>query len=260
MFDFLLNNNVRIISAVQQIWTTKKYSFLSRPRACYGLLYLKKGKMSYISGDNIIELKCNDLIFLPKNSHYEVNFETQNGMVECFLIDFDIEECIEKYKVPQVVLNDETSLISNTFENIMNSFNESEDAFIIKSRFYMLLHNINVLKEGKRESREYIVLKTACEMLIKNDEMSVEEIARKTLMSRSSFQKKFKKYFNCTPLEFRIINKIQKAKELLLTTDIPVKEIALILNCYDVSYFYKVFCKKVNMTPGQYRESNKVNI
>lgn len=259
MFDFLLKSNVRIVSAVQQIWTTKKYSFLSRPRVYFGLLYLKKGKMSYISGDNIIELKCNDLIFLSKNSYYEVIFDTQDGAVECYLIDFDTDDCYEMYKVPQVILNDESSLISNTFENIMNLFNEREDAFIIKSQFYMLLHNTNVLRERKRGDREYMVLKAACEMLVENDEISVGDVAKKMLMSRSSFQKKFKKYFNCTPAEFRIQNKIQKAKELLLTTDIPVKEIALNMNFCDVSYFYKVFCKNVNMTPGQYRE-NKINI
>lgn len=255
MFDFLLKNNVRIVSAVQQIWTTKKYSFLSRPRAYFGLLYLKKGKMSYIWGDNIIELRCNDLIFLPKNSYYEVNFETQNGTVECYLIDFDTEEGVEKYKTPQIILNDETSLISNTFEGIMNLLNEREDAFIIKSQFFMLFHNINVLKERNKENREYVVLKTACEMLIKNDEMSVEEIARKTLMSRSNFQKKFKKYFNCSPSEFRIINKIQRAKDLLLTTDIPIKDIALSLNYYDVAYFYKIFFKYCHMTPRDYRKN-----
>ena len=255
MLDFLLKSNVQVIKAVQQIWTTKKYSFLSRPRTSFGFLFLKKGKMSYIFDDNVIDLKFGDLIFLPKNSYYEVNFETQEGAVECYLIEFDTDLSDEEYKKPKVILNDETSLISDNFESIMNLFNEREDDFIIKSQFYLLLHNINALKQRNREDGEYVIFKTAREMLVKNDEMSVEEIARKTLMSRSSFQKKFKKYFNCTPSEFRIANKIQRAKYLLLTTDIPIKDIALSLNYYDVAYFYKIFFKYCNMTPKDYRKN-----
>ena len=56
------------------------------------------------------------------------------------------------------------------------------------------------------------------------------------------------------------MRKIQKAKEMLVYTDIPIKEIVLRLNFYDVSYFYKMFYKNCNTTPIKYRENNRGGI
>lgn len=260
MLDLFYENEISDITAMRQIWTTKKYSFLKKPRANFGLLFLKKGKMSYNWEDGGLELKINDVVFLPKNSYYEAIFETEDEAVECLLINFNLINSSCGIKVPQKLLHDESKLILNSFEAVLQSFKNQEDEFIKKSKFYLLLHNINTLTEKNTENKEYAIMKKAAEMLEIFDEMSVSDIAAKTLMCQSSFQKKFKKHFSCTPSEYRIMRKIQKAKEMLVYTDIPIKEIVLRLNFYDVSYFYKMFYKNCNTTPIKYRENNRGGI
>lgn len=51
--------------------------------------------------------------------------------------------------------------------------------------------------------------------------------------------------------------RMEKAKNLLINTDIPVQEILLYLGYEYHSYFYKVFYKETGMTPIEYRESYK---
>ncbi|MDF2541383.1 MAG: hypothetical protein K0S47_1101 [Herbinix sp.] len=47
--------------------------------------------------------------------------------------------------------------------------------------------------------------------------------------------------------------RIQKAKELLLTTDLPLEQLAGRVGIHDVYYFNKLFKKSEGITPGKYR-------
>ncbi|KAA6319940.1 HTH-type transcriptional activator RhaS, partial [termite gut metagenome] len=47
--------------------------------------------------------------------------------------------------------------------------------------------------------------------------------------------------------------KLQQAKDLLRTTQYPIKEIASIMNFDDVEYFFMFFKKKLHRTPLEYR-------
>ena len=51
----------------------------------------------------------------------------------------------------------------------------------------------------------------------------------------------------------------EKAKMLLETTDIPIKEISDSLGFYDTAYFYKTFMKAIKITPKEYRKTVKPN-
>ncbi len=58
---------------------------------------------------------------------------------------------------------------------------------------------------------------------------------------------KFAKYLNLV--------RIEKAKELLLTTDKKVTDIALLVGFLDPDYFYKLFKAQTNLTPSEFRQS-----
>ena len=87
--------------------------------------------------------------------------------------------------------------------------------------------------------------------IAKPHEMSIK------LLAQTMEQKSFKAFFGVTPAAYRIEKRIEKAKLLLETTDIPIKEIVIQLGFYDLAYFYKVFERYTSLTPGQYRAENK---
>jgi AraC-like DNA-binding protein len=97
----------------------------------------------------------------------------------------------------------------------------------------------------------------AARMLAENFELSVDGIAKEMYMSRSSFQKKFIRYFGMSPIEYRTKKRLKKAKLLLENTDIPIKEISDSLAFYDIAYFYKAFKREYGFTPNAYREIKK---
>ena len=59
------------------------------------------------------------------------------------------------------------------------------------------------------------------------------------------------------PVEYRSKKRLKKAKLLLETTDMPIKEVSDSLGFYDIAYFYKVFKKTFAITPKEYRETKK---
>ena len=86
--------------------------------------------------------------------------------------------------------------------------------------------------------------------------LSLEELAAEVNMSVSTLERKFKKYFNTTPLKYIKNLRVEEACKLLLDLNKNLSEIALDVGFCDQSYFTKEFKKIMKMTPRQYR--NKI--
>lgn len=67
----------------------------------------------------------------------------------------------------------------------------------------------------------------------------------------------FKKAFNLRPIEYISKKRVQKAKELLITTNRSIADISEQVGYHDSCYFGVVFKKYESVTPGQYRSANK---
>lgn len=80
-----------------------------------------------------------------------------------------------------------------------------------------------------------------------------QEIAQKLNMSYSSFRKIFKEYTGFAPAQYIQEMKIQKAKELLTNSTVPVKEVAYMLGFDNQEYFFTAFKNKTKSTPTKYR-------
>lgn len=74
---------------------------------------------------------------------------------------------------------------------------------------------------------------------------------------KRSFYPSFQKEVGTTPLQYINQKKIEKAQLILITEDIPVKNIAYLLAYEDHSYFNRLFKKITDVTPQQYRELYK---
>ena len=84
-------------------------------------------------------------------------------------------------------------------------------------------------------------------------DLSPESVASSLNMSYSWFRKVFKRYTGLSPNQYQMQVKFQKAKELLASSTMQIKEIAAFLNFESESYFITFFKKKANVTPAHYR-------
>ena len=242
--------NAEYRKIMKQIWMTKKYSYTKNPRPDCGLLYLLNGEIDYITKAGPIHLKPNDLIFLPKGSYYKVHFYTDTQPVITYLMNFQTEELANFSKLPTWMLHDKTGFVCNSFRQLYDAFIQAQHPLFIQSLFYQLLYHINLIQKKEKED---VVFETAKKLLTEEQEYTVSEIAEKLFISQSSLQKCFQKHLGQSPVQFRMEKRIEKAKLLLTTTDIPIKDIAISLHFYDISYFYKIFRKYTGITPKTFR-------
>ncbi len=86
--------------------------------------------------------------------------------------------------------------------------------------------------------------------------LDLDELADKMHVSKSNLIRVFKKRYGVTPYEYLLSAKIEAAKILLITTALPVKEIANRLCISDEHYFSTLFLKRVGVRPRVFRETN----
>ncbi|GAB6011206.1 helix-turn-helix domain-containing protein [Viscerimonas tarda] len=108
------------------------------------------------------------------------------------------------------------------------------------------------IKDGKKDARINKSLLYIHENLDKD--ISVGDLASISCISEDHFIRVFKNNMNCTPMKYINLKKIEKAQLLLLTTDMPIRDIAMELLIENISYFNKLFKQYTGKTPGQYRE------
>ena len=73
----------------------------------------------------------------------------------------------------------------------------------------------------------------------------------------SAFRHKFKQHIGLSPKQYHLELRISKAKSLLTNTTLTVGEIAETLNFGSPYYFMKLFKKRVEMSPTQWRQFSR---
>lgn len=85
------------------------------------------------------------------------------------------------------------------------------------------------------------------------EELSVRKIAGSAAVSESECLRCFRTVIGTPPIQFLKRLRIQKAAELLLSTDLKIADIASQCGFQDMSYFSKVFGDLYGATPSEYR-------
>lgn len=89
---------------------------------------------------------------------------------------------------------------------------------------------------------------------LSDEEFGIAELCRSLGMSRSQLYRKFKALTDTTVHHFIRNLRLNKAKSLLLTTDLNVTEVAFETGFKNLSHFSRIFMKKFGSSPSQYRQ------
>ena len=90
--------------------------------------------------------------------------------------------------------------------------------------------------------------------------ITVNKIAERFNIDRRYLCRLFNKYVGQSPLEFLINIRLQSAVDLLLHTDYTISQIAKSVGYDDALNFTKIFKKKMNYTPKEYRAKYQNNV
>jgi YesN/AraC family two-component response regulator len=100
------------------------------------------------------------------------------------------------------------------------------------------------------------ILTPVYEYIEKNifSDLSLNTVASACNISANYLSRLFSKSNHTTFSHYVNQKKVEYAKKLLITTDMPVHEIASQLGYNDCSYFIKVFRKIESISPAKYRQ------
>ena len=102
----------------------------------------------------------------------------------------------------------------------------------------------------------YPAVKKAVRYINENirNKIVLEQIAGEARLSPSYFHRIFCSAMNMTPVEYITKLRLDKARELLVKTSLPISEIALQCGFENIPYFNYVFKKHLKTSPGEFRK------
>ena len=88
-----------------------------------------------------------------------------------------------------------------------------------------------------------------------HEPLSLEQMAAAVGLGLWSFTRRFRESFGCTPHSYVVDRRLEHARQLLLGSAMPVKEIAPACGFADQAHMTRVFKERLNVTPATLRRS-----
>lgn len=124
--------------------------------------------------------------------------------------------------------------------------------FILLSRFLKLAEEKQTVKNERISQTISFIRKHITERI------NLDSLAGMACMSKDHFIRVFHLETGETPNAYIIRLKMERAELLLITTDMPIKNISDTLGYEEVSYFNRLFKDKIGKTPLNYRMGKQI--
>lgn len=85
--------------------------------------------------------------------------------------------------------------------------------------------------------------------------LTIADVAAECKLTPSHFARSFRRSTGVAPHEYLSRLRIEEAKRLMTTTELPLADVALICGFSDQSYFTRVFSRSVGTSPGAWRRA-----
>lgn len=243
--------------------------FISRPHGSGDnvLILLKSPAIFRLNGKDVKAHEGSFILYRNGTPQFYRADETE-FVNDWFHFSYSEEEkgMFENYKIPfDTVL--EIGDISELSMLIKNMSYETYSANLYRAYTLELYLKLFFVKLGEkfynyndRRALRYYELMSAIRSKIYSTpqhEWSVKELANEMAMSVSYFEHTYKDMFGVSVMNEVINSRVEYAKFMLSTTDIPIGYISEMCGYKNEVHFMKQFKSRTNATPSQYREANK---
>ena len=274
-YDIFNNPNVKDLSVPIMINNCGHYIMKSTPIAKthvpkglndYQLLYIASGKGHfYFDGIETVVEKGNMILYRPEEPQiYDYYSADKTEVFWIHFTGFEVEEYLKRYQIPEdkhVFHVGSSADYPWIFNQIILEIQQKRVNYpeLVNMLFSHILILINrYIKEGDKTDFEMInQMERASHYFNENfnNNICINEYAKRLHISTNWFIKCFKDTMNVTPIQYILSLRISAAKRYLESTDKTISQIAACVGYDNPMYFSRLFKKVTGITPSQYRES-----
>ena len=245
----------------------------------YEIGYLLNGKRNMTINQNIYAMEKGDIVLVNKGAlHKGSNATTPGEYIDWISLYFREEylapfkqalgndaivKCFEDNAVIKIPAK-RREYVGELFLKMLYEYgNIDELSHMLLTTYFsefmalLIRYSKNIDSEPAKLNPDDEYIADAAQYLFANysKNITLDHIAYKYNMSKSSFSKKFKSLIGCGFKEYLISIRIREACKRLVETDDSITDIALECGFSDSNYFGDAFKKIKGMSPNQYRKN-----
>lgn len=245
------------------------------------ILYVISGRRIFHQQKNSWELKEGSCAFVKPGGFVAEKPKGEEWCVMVFFVpdDFLVQLIKDNYNIfslPDLSATNESSLMLLNVSELSQSFfssilpyftqNPPPPETLVELKFKELVLSLLVNPANKHFLSYLNTLKNnsrvSVRQVMQNNfsfNLSIDDYAKLSCTSISTFKREFKKHFNDSPARWILKKRLDMAKDLLENTSLPVTEISIECGFENPTHFSRVFKEKTSMAPLQFRNSCQKN-
>jgi AraC-like DNA-binding protein/mannose-6-phosphate isomerase-like protein (cupin superfamily) len=232
-----------------RIWNFSKHS-----HPYFELIFFLEGKANIDAGDESVDVLGFDVVIYPPGLEHAEHLDLRHRQeIICLWADTGPTRCFDH----AIKLMDERGTLRALFEMVYTEFTANRPCSADLIACYLQAIFLQVRQHFSEPSREASTLVERCLGYIHEHyarDFDIDDLASQVAVSPSYLFRLFKKKMQVTPMHYRNIVRIDKAKLLLADQALTVDGVAERVGFEDPKYFARVFRDLVGKSPSAYRK------
>ena len=216
------------------------FSVKARPYAA--LSYRISGSGTFEIGGRRIFSSEGDLLFLPANTPYRVNYSGGEilfvHLMQCNYTDAENHRLENKAQVEA------------KFQTLLEEWRTQHSVNRAKSILYDILDKLANAQKKTNEDTAYLACLRYMEEHFCDRSLSIQALCAEGFLSPSSLQRAFIRHTGLSPKQYLTKLRMNRALELLSENRLSVKQIAFFCGFTDEKYFSRAFQEKYGCPPS----------
>ncbi len=173
--------------------------------------------------------------------------------------------CDRLYSLPDIIKLENKDFFVSLFNEIISAYNKKSDnsSILLQSKIFMLIYSILQIVDKEKNPFSKLnngnskAVEDAIRYINKNymNKITLKNLSKIVHLSPYYFHKIFCEATRTTPYDYILDRRIQKAKQMLAYTNLPIADVAANCGFTDQAYFGKMFKFKTAQTPLKFRKT-----